>query len=52
MLSATVIARHIPTFTLLGAMLLWASSFIALKIAFRDFDPMVVIFGRMLVASL
>lgn len=33
-------------------MLLWASSFIALKIAFRGFDPMVVIFGRMLVASL
>lgn len=37
---------------LLLAMLLWASSFIALKIAFRGFAPMVVIFGRMLVASL
>ena len=34
------------------AMLLWSSSFIALKVAFREFDPMVVIFGRMLVASL
>lgn len=43
---------HIPTLALLTAMLLWASSFIALKIAFRHYDPMVVIFGRMLVASL
>ena len=33
-------------------MLLWASSFIALKLAFRSFHPMVVIFGRMAVASL
>lgn len=49
---ATPIARHIPILALLSAMLLWASSFIALKIAFRGFDPMVVIFGRMMVASL
>lgn len=35
-----------------GAVLLWASSFIVLKIAFQRFDPMVVIFGRMFVASL
>ena len=34
------------------AMLLWASSFIALKFAFRSYDPLVVIFGRMLVASI
>lgn len=34
------------------AMMLWASSFVALKIAFRTYDPMVVIFGRMLVASI
>ncbi|MBG0790782.1 MAG: DMT family transporter [Desulfovibrionaceae bacterium] len=34
-----------------GSVLLWSSSFIALKFAFRHFDPMVVIFGRMLVAS-
>lgn len=33
-------------------MLLWASSFVALKIAFRTYDPMVVIFGRMAVASI
>lgn len=37
---------------LLIAMVLWASTFIALKLAFRAYDPMVVIFGRMLIASL
>lgn len=34
------------------ACLLWASSFPALKFAFRAYDPMVVIFFRMLVASI
>ena len=43
---------YLPLLSLLLAMFLWASSFIALKIAFRGYDPMVVIFGRMLVASL
>jgi len=39
-------------FVALGAaVLLWASSFIVLKIAFQRFDPMVVIFGRMFIAS-
>jgi len=33
-------------------MFLWASSFIALKLAFVDYHPMVVIAGRMVVASL
>ncbi|WDP91501.1 MAG: DMT family transporter [Desulfobacter sp.] len=33
------------------AMVLWASTFVALKLAFRAYDPMVVIFGRMLIAS-
>ena len=33
-------------------MLLWASSFIALKLAFVGFSPMVVIWGRMVVGSL
>ena len=47
----TRLADHIPSLSLLTAMLLWASSFIALKIAFRHYDPMVVIFARMLVAS-
>lgn len=45
-------SSYLPTLALLLAMVLWASSFIALKIAFREYDPMVVIFGRMLVASL
>lgn len=34
-----------------AAVILWASSFIALKFAFQHFDPMVVIFGRMIIAS-
>ena len=42
----------LPYLSLLMAALLWASTFIALKIAFRTYDPMVVIFGRMAVASL
>jgi len=32
-------------------MILWASSFIALKIAFQGYHPMIVIFGRMVVGS-
>lgn len=42
----------VPQLGMIAAMLLWASSFIALKIAFRHYDSMVVIFGRMLVASI
>ncbi len=37
---------------LILTMLLWGSSFIALKFAFVAFDPMTAIFGRMLCASL
>ena len=37
---------------LVGAMALWGSSFIALKIAFAELSPMWVIFGRMLLGSL
>jgi len=40
------------TVSLSLAMVLWASSFIALKIAFQYYDPMVVMFGRMATASL
>ena len=40
-----------PRIGLTGAALLWASSFIALKMAFCAYDPMVVIFGRMAIAS-
>ncbi|MCG6892222.1 MAG: DMT family transporter [Desulfobacteraceae bacterium] len=44
-------SQWLPRACLLLAMLLWASSFVALKIAFRSYDPMVVMFGRMAVAS-
>jgi len=44
--------RWLPYASLTVAMMLWASSYIAVKIAFRSYDPMVVIFGRMSVASL
>lgn len=44
--------RYLPIFSLLLAMLLWASSLVALKVAFRSYHPMQVIFGRMLIASL
>jgi len=43
--------RWVAYASLLAAMLLWSGSFIGLKIAFRSWDPMVVIFGRMAVAS-
>jgi len=36
---------------LLAAMFLWAGSFIALKVALRSYDPMVIIFSRMALAS-
>ncbi|PID77355.1 MAG: EamA family transporter [Deltaproteobacteria bacterium] len=44
--------KYFPFICLTIAMILWSSSFIALKIAFRHYDPMLVIFGRMLVATL
>ncbi len=44
--------RLLPTISLVIAMLLWASSFVALKLAFQGYHPMQVIFGRMLIASL
>ena len=44
-------AEWLPVLCLLLAMLLWASSFIALKLAFRAYDPMFVMFGRMVIAS-
>jgi len=45
-------SKWLPYAGLTGAMILWASSFVALKLAFRSYHPMVVIFGRMAVASL
>jgi len=44
--------RLLPFLSLVMAMLLWASSFVALKLAFRGYHPMQVIFGRMFIASL
>lgn len=45
--------RHmLPFASLVLAMILWASSFVALKMAFRGYHPMQVIFGRMFIASL
>lgn len=41
----------LPLLVLSVAMLLWASSFIALKFAFVDYSPMFVIWARMIVAS-
>lgn len=42
----------LPTISLISAMLLWSSSFVALKLAFRSYHPMQVIFARMFIASL
>jgi len=42
----------LPQLALIGGMILWSSSYIALKIAFRAYDPLVVIFSRMLVGSI
>ncbi|MBN2428557.1 MAG: DMT family transporter [Deltaproteobacteria bacterium] len=47
-----VLRSTLPSLSLLAAMTLWASSFIALKLAFQFYHPMFVIFGRMLVASI
>lgn len=44
--------RLLPAISLIMAMLLWASSFVALKLAFQSYHPMQVIFGRMFIASL
>jgi drug/metabolite transporter (DMT)-like permease len=43
--------RILSSLALLGAMMLWGSSFVAMKYAFAHFSPMVVVFGRMAVAT-
>jgi drug/metabolite transporter (DMT)-like permease len=45
-------SRPVTVIALVGAMVLWASSFIALKYAFMSYDPMIVIFARMAIALL
>ncbi|WP_028535211.1 DMT family transporter [Paludibacterium yongneupense] len=42
----------LPYLALTLAMVLWASSFLVLKTVFAVFDPMVVLFARMVIASL
>ncbi|MBF0112483.1 MAG: DMT family transporter [Desulfamplus sp.] len=42
----------LPYISLLLATVIWSSSFVALKIAFQGYHPMVVIFSRMAVGSL
>lgn len=42
----------LPTLSLFCAMILWSSSFIAMKIAVAGFSPIAVVFGRMVIASL
>jgi drug/metabolite transporter (DMT)-like permease len=43
--------QWLPALSLTTAMVLWASSFIALKLAFQGFSPMIVIWGRMVIGS-
>ena len=42
----------LPILALLVAMALWGSSFVAMKDSFRELHPIVVLFGRMAVATL
>jgi len=45
-------AALMPILALCAASILWASAFIAFKLAFTAYDTMFVVFGRMLVATL
>ncbi|WP_415718422.1 DMT family transporter [Maridesulfovibrio sp.] len=45
-------SQSIAVVALITAVLLWSSSFIALKISMAVYDPTFVIFGRMMLASL
>lgn len=45
-------AALMPVLALTAASILWASAFIAFKLAFQAYDPMFVLFARMLVACL
>lgn len=45
-------AALMPILALTAASILWASAFIAFKLAFEAYDPMFVLFGRMFVACL
>lgn len=43
--------QWLPLACLIMAMLLWGSSFVAMKLALQGYHPMQVVFGRMLIAS-
>ena len=45
------VRKALPILALLLAMVLWGSSFVALKYSFQELHPLTVIFGRMAVAS-
>ena len=42
----------LPFMALVLAMALWGSSFVALKYSFQEMHPLMVILGRMVIASL
>jgi drug/metabolite transporter (DMT)-like permease len=44
-------SKFLPVFGVTLAMVLWGSSFIALKLAIQSYDPFFVVFCRMIVAS-
>ncbi|MDD2464653.1 MAG: DMT family transporter [Desulfobulbus sp.] len=46
------VQKMLPIMALLLAMALWGSSFVALKYSFQEMHPLMVILGRMVVASL
>ncbi len=46
-----IMTAFFPYAALVAAMLIWSSSFIALKIAFVDYSPLLAIWGRMTVAT-
>ncbi|WP_319780441.1 DMT family transporter [Maridesulfovibrio sp.] len=45
-------AQYVAVVALLTAVLLWSSSFVALKLAMAVYDPTFVIFGRMMLATI
>jgi len=53
MIRSKILNSHtISMMSLTAAVLIWSSSFVAMKIALRAYDPMLVMSGRMVVASL
>jgi len=45
-------SSYIPLCALITAMILWGSSFIAFKYALMTFDPIVIVFARMIISSI